>query len=242
MFEAASPELVAKFAPWINLTDYTVFDVCLVGVGTLFWVICYIAVIKNGFKRKFVEMPMFLAAGNIAWEFVWSFIYKTNMGDFYLWGYRAWFLLDILIFYLVIKYGAKQMKNATLKKYFVPMFIGCTVWFGFFFYVFKGGGYDTDIGATSAYFLSVGISTMYIVLLLTNGDVNNFSWTGAWTRACGDIIMTVFVLHYYNNDVAGLGVHNLLLVMGIYVGVLDIIYVAMVYKRRKLARAAGTLA
>jgi len=57
----------------INFCDYSVLDITLCGVGTLFWVVCYIAVIKNGFKRKYVEMPMFVGAGNIAWEFIWSF-------------------------------------------------------------------------------------------------------------------------------------------------------------------------
>jgi len=151
------------------------------------------------------------------------------MGTFYLWGYRAWFALDLFIFYLLFKYGHKQFTVPLLKKYFKWIFLGVTVFFGFFFYEFAKGGYDTPIGATSAFFLSVGISTLYISLLLSNKEARNFSWTAAWTRACGDIIMTIFALHYYNI--------GLIAVMGAYVVTLDLIYVVLLYRMRRADRA-----
>ena len=213
---------------WFNLVDYTLFDLILVSVGTLFWVVCYVAVIRNGFKMKYAEMPMFVGAGNIAWEFIWSFFEQTNMGVFYLWGYRAWFVLDLFIFFLIFKYGHKQTNIPLLQKYWKYCFVLVTVFFCFFFYYFAQGGYDTPIGATSAFFLSVGISTLYITQLLANKNPNNYSWTAAWTRACGDTIMTIFALHYYNITIIG--------VMGAYVVSLDLIYVILLYKMRKEAR------
>lgn len=216
-----SPELLKYF----NLCEYTVADLCIVAAGTLFWVISYIAIIRHGFKTKYIEMPVFVAVGNIAWEFVWSFIYKTNMGDFYLWGYRAWFFLDLFIFYLVIKYGAKQFTIELLKKMIVPIVAGLTVFFIFFFYYFVKGGYDTPIGATSAFFLSVGISTLYITLLLSNKDPNNFSFIAGVCRALGDTILTIFAVRY-----TGIGI---IAVMGVYVVLLDFTYVILLWKMKR---------
>ena len=219
-----SEELLKFF----NLCDYSISDLIIVACGTLFWVISYIAVIRHGFKNKFIEMPLYVAAGNIAWEFVWSFLFKTNMGDFYYWGYRAWFFLDLFIFYLILRYGAKQFNIALIKKYIVPITIGITVFFGFFFYYFADGGYDTPIGATSAFFLSVGISTLYIILLLSNKNANNFSLTAGVTRALGDTILTIFAINY-----TGIAI---IAVMGVYVVILDIVYVLLLIRMKRSAK------
>ncbi|MDX1683902.1 MAG: hypothetical protein R3275_01635 [Saprospiraceae bacterium] len=210
---------------YVNLCDYTVSDIGLVLFGTLFWVLCYVAVIRSAWKHRFMEMPMFVAAGNIAWEFVWSFFFFTNMGLVFLWGYRVWFILDLFIFYFVYKYGYKQIRDPWLKKNWKYIFILVTVFFIFFFYFFAKGGYDTVIGATSAYMLSVGISTLYISVFLRNKDEYRFSWTAAWSRACGDIIMSVFVLSYFNIGI--------IWVMAAYVALLDLYYVYLVYQHKK---------
>lgn len=214
----------AEMLRYFNLCDYSLTDLIVVGVGTLFWVISYIAIIRHGFKRQFIEMPLFVAIGNIAWEFIWSFFFTTNMGEFYLWGYRAWFFLDLFIFYLVLKYGAKQFKLELLKKYHIPIALGLTVFFVFFFYYFAEGGYDTPIGATSAFFLSVGISTLYITLLLSNKNPDNFSFTAGWTRAAGDCILTIFAINYYHIGIVA--------VMGIYVVILDCLYVILLWRMK----------
>lgn len=210
---------------YINLCDYSLLDVSLVITGTLFWVVCYIAVIRTAFKHKFIEMPMFVGAGNIAWEFIWSFFFFTNMGVVFLWGYRIWFFLDVVIFYLLYKYGHKQVDGTWLRKNYKYIFAFITLFFCFFFHQFADGGYDTKIGATSAYMLSVGISTLYIGLYLRRSKEYTFSWTAAWTRAVGDTIMSVFVLRYYDIGI--------LWVMAAYVILLDMYYVYLVYKDRK---------
>lgn len=224
------PELMR----WVNLCEYSIQDISLVAVGTLFWVICYFAVIRSAWKTKFIEMPMFVAAGNIGWEFIWSFFFITNMGEAFLWGYRIWFIMDLFIFYYMFRYGAKQTNLPWLQKNWKLCFAGVTAFFIAFFYYFAEGGYDTPIGATSAYFLSVGISTLYITLFLAKRKEYVFSWTAAWSRAVGDIIMTIFVLSYY--DFPRIGI---VAVMGAYVATLDIAYVVLVYRWRKQQKLAA---
>ena len=210
---------------YFNLCDYSLTDLIIVALGTLCWVISYIAIIRHGFKQKFLEMPMYVALGNIAWEFIWSFVFKTNMGEFYLWGYRAWFLLDLVILYLLIRYGSKQLTIQPMKRYFNYIVPPLLLFFVFFFYYFVKGGYDTPIGATSAFFLSVGISTLYINLLLTNKNPANFSFLAGITRAIGDTVLTVFVLKYTGIELIG--------IMGAYVVILDFTYVILLYRMKK---------
>ncbi len=218
-------EYSAELLYFFNLCDYSIADLIIVAVGTLFWIVSYIALIRHGFKRKFIEMPLFVGIGNLAWEFIWSFFFKTNMGEFYLWGYRAWFLLDLLILYLIIKYGAKQFTIPLIKKNVKIIVAGLAVFFSFFFFYFAQEGYDTPIGATSAFFLSVGISTLYITLLLSNKNPDNFSLTSGITRALGDTILTIFAIKYTGIIIIA--------VMGAYVVVLDTVYVILLWKMKR---------
>ena len=65
---------------WINTKDYSTPALIWNGVGCLFWVITYAALVKEILKRKYVEMPFFIAAGNLAWEFIWSVFYHPSTG------------------------------------------------------------------------------------------------------------------------------------------------------------------
>src|ERR1700761_6496280 len=103
---------------WINTKDYTISQLAWNGVGCLFWVVTYIAIVKEIITRKFVEMPFFIAAGNIAWEFVWSFFYHPDTGKLYALSYQGAFLLDVFIFYSVLRYGSKQIDIPEIKKHF----------------------------------------------------------------------------------------------------------------------------
>lgn len=170
-------------------------------------------------------MPVFVALGNIAWEFIWSFVFKTNMGEFFLWGYWAWFFLDLYILYLLIKYGAKQFTVTFMKRYYIYIVIGLLAFFGLFFYFFVREGYDTPIGATSAFFLSVGISTLYINLLLRNKKASNFSLTSGIFRAIGDTVLSYFVIKHTGIMLIG--------VMGTYVIILDFVYVILLYRMKQ---------
>ena len=140
---------------WINFRDYAPTQLIWNGIGCFFWCITYIVLIKNSIKTKFVEMPFVIAAGNIAWEFVWSFYFHPTTGFLYSLSYQACFLLDIFIFAMVVKYGAKQIDIPIMKKYFKPILFGLLfIWIPLnYFYVKQG--FDTPIGANSGYILNL---------------------------------------------------------------------------------------
>ena len=105
-----------------NTADYSVPQLVLFGVAAAYWVWVYVVVIKDILKNRFVGIPVLAVCANIAWEFLWSFFFYTNMGAFFEWGYRAWFILDVFIFYSVLRFGKIQFANTSSK---VPCITNC---------------------------------------------------------------------------------------------------------------------
>ncbi len=191
---------------WINTKDYTAPQLVWNGVGCLFWVITYAALVIEIRKRKFVEMPFFIAAGNIAWEFVWSVFYHPDTGKLYALSYQGAFLLDVFIFYSIIKYGSKQIEIPEIKKYFTWIVIGLLIIWLPLNYFYVAQGLDTPIGGNSGYILNLIISLLYPMLLLRNNPAN-FSRVVAWSKFIGTgcITVSMFLIYPKNYFVQTLG-------------------------------------
>ena len=191
---------------WINTKDYTTAQLAWNGVGCLFWVVTYAALLREIIVRKFVEMPFFIATGNIAWEFVWSFFCHPNTGKLYALSYQGAFALDVFIFYSILKYGSKQVDIPEIKKHFKWIAIGLLIiWLPLnYFYVVQG--FDTPIGANSGYILNLIISLLYPMLLLRSNP-SDFSKIVAWCKFIGTgcITVSMFLIYPTNYFVQILG-------------------------------------
>ena len=179
--------------PLINTTDYTPFELFLFIGGCFLWCVVYAIYIINGKKYKFVEMPVFAAAGNIGWEFTWSWLHRTDMGLLLVWTYRAWFFLDIFIFADVLRHGRKQVSTPAILRYFTPIFVGAAIFWAIAVHFYVDAGLDTTIGANSAYIAQMGISILYVILLLRQTSLEGFSWAVAWLKMIGTGMNTVFM-------------------------------------------------
>ena len=192
---------------WINTKDYATPALIWNGVGCLFWVVTYAALVFRIVKIKYVEMPFFIAAGNIAWEFVWSFFFHPNTGQLYALSYQGAFALDVFIFISILRYGAKQIDIPEIKKYFKPLAIALLLLWLPLNYFYVAQGFDTAIGANSGYILNLFISLLYPLLLL-RGDPKNFSPVVAWSKwlGTGCITVSMFLIYPQNYFVQILGV------------------------------------
>ena len=212
-------------SPYINLCEYSLADIVLIVVGTLFWNAAYIIIIRDGFRNKFFEMPVPAAASNLAWEFVWGFMVITSLGSGFVWGLRGWFFLDIFIVYGILRYGNKQINIPEIKSWFVPLFLVSVVMWIPAFYLFIVDGYDTSMGATSAYMITVIMELLYILFYLSAGSNQQYyAPSVAWLRLIGNAFMSVFVFMHYPQML-------LLQYMCLLVLVLDIIYLVLLHRK-----------
>ena len=88
---------------WLNTAKYSGPMLLLFGVGCFFWVVAYVGTLLTIRSRRYVEIPAAAVVANIAWEFVWGFVFQTDMGMLFQWGYRIWFFLDVFITWSLFK-------------------------------------------------------------------------------------------------------------------------------------------
>ena len=246
----AAGECVLK-APdaWFNTADYSVPLLVLFGVGCVGWVVAYVAIVRNALRNRFLEIPAGAVVANIAWEFVWGFLYPNELGRAFSWGYRIWFFFDLAIVYLLFKYGHKQIgtgdettssgaapaadRLAELRAVFRPACaFGIAAW-AVAIYFFVGECYDTGYGAISGYILNTMMSALYVVIILRHGRLYDFSLLVAWSKMLGTALLTVFnfVVQWTN---------PYLLFLCLMTLALDLLYIGLFYAIR--SGRAGSLA
>jgi hypothetical protein len=224
------PGLTNDPARWLNLIDrncvpYTWPELLLFGGGCLMWVVAYAILIRNAFKFKYIEMAAVAGCSNIAWEFIWSWAFRTDMGLFLVWTYRAWFFLDIFIFWQMLKWGGKQVTQPAFKRHFKAASVLITLGFALLYYFYAKQGMDTLIGANSAYLCQLVISSTCLLLLLGSPSLAGFSLPIAWLRSLGTGMNTVMmILHYRGN--------HFLHLMGILSFIMDAVYIYNFYRMR----------
>ncbi len=202
-----------------NLKDYTVADHIFFATGCLLWVFTYVIVIRNIIKKQFVEIPVIAICANFGWEFLWSFVFRTDMGELYVWGYRIWFFLDCYIVYGLFRYGVKQVSIPVIEKYFSIITTFCIVsWTVILYYYIKL--YDipfTHMGANSGYVLNVMMSALYITSFLRVSQPGSFSYVSAWFKGIGTLLITIFCFLHFSD--------GFLLSMCVVTSVLDTGYI-----------------
>lgn len=211
----------------INFEDYALSGLIFNGVGCLFWVVAYVVLVWEIRKKKFVEMPAYIAGANIGWELVWALIYHPDTGLLYALSYQAAFVLDCYIFWSVLKYGTKQPMNPESRKHFVLFGLINFVFWILFTYTYNHEGYDTSIGANSGYIINVILSLMCIMLLFQTKeeDTKNFSLLLGWSRTLGTGLITVSMFIFYPDS-------RFVQLLGVSCLIMDFTYIYILGKRK----------
>lgn len=219
-------------ASLVNCADYTPFQLLLFCFGCWLWVVAYIVIIRDFRRYKFVGMPAFAGAANIGWEFVWTFVFATNMGLIAKYAYHAWFIIDIYIFWAIVQYGNKQGWAPSIKRVYKPMIILAAIASGWLFYIYRASGHqDYEIGAITAYLDNFFMSVFFLFLLSRMTDVRGLALSVGWMKMIGTGTNTVFMLSRFPTD-------HFLHSLGIGLFICDAIYVIWL-KKKRAAQAAG---
>ncbi len=183
----------------VNLQIYPPLELVFFACGAYCWVIVYISFAVNIYRKKFIEMPVFAATGNIAWEFIFSFLFPTDMGTVFEIAYKIWFFLSLIIIYAVFKYGWKQFSFTFKKWQFNILYILSILFWLFFHFTFVKSGLEVPSGAHTGYILNLVISSTYILLYLKHSRPTDFSKVAAWFKMLGTLGISIGVyLHYPN--------------------------------------------
>lgn len=210
---------------WLNTSKYTSTELILFGIGAFFWILCYAFVIRGIIKYKYVGISASVVGANIAWEFLWAFVFRQDMGMVIQIGYYGWFALDVFIVYSMFKYGYKQVLPQN-QKYFKTFFAYSILAWTVLLYFFIKEGYDNSIGANSAYAIQLLISASCLGMMLRAPLEKGISYIAALSRMLGSLFCGIMcILHWPEN--------HLILTMVILYMIIDIFYMWIATKNLK---------
>ncbi len=212
---------------WLSFEHLNVLQMTLFFTGCFFWLLTYYVYIKNIVKNQFLEIPYIVVCMNIAWEFVWSFLFgdsvRNYLGLSMQIGYALWFFFDCFIFYGLLKYGHKQFKLPFLIKHNRILAFVFAIFFILFFYFMNVSGYDTPIGTISAYIDNIVISAAYIFLYLQSDQKHLFSKSVSWFKFIGTGLISLALVMHWNQN-------KFLILMTSAVFLLDVSYLFIMKK------------
>jgi hypothetical protein len=213
----------------LNLEVYSPLELALFVTGCFMWVIVYGIYIKQIRRDRFVEMPFVAAASNFAWEVVWGVGFDPDMGLLVVWGNRAWAMLDVYIFFWgVVRFGRWQAATPLVQRFFPVICLGSFVAWLSIYSLFVLAGYDTSIGAHSAYVAQLLVSVFYVVLISRAARTAQFSEAVLWLRTMGTGLITVFMFLHYS-----FGSHGFLHLLAALATSVDIFCVWYFYQKKK---------
>lgn len=189
------------------------------------WSIVYIELIYVGFKDETYGMPFIALALNFSWEVLYCYLGFTytpeNIQNYIT---LIWLILDTAVVLTYLIYGKKYFPKHTSKKYFVPwtilIFFMSFVLQYYFVVEFK------DLGKLySAFLQNLVMSILFIHMLIARTDTKGQNLTIAINKWIGTLSPTILY---------GIIVGNkLILALGIFCSVFDIIYIYFLSTTRK---------
>lgn len=193
-------------------------------ISGICWTIVYIALIHVGFKQKTYGMPLFALALNISWECIYSFKdLTTNAANVQTWINMAWFLLDIVIVITYCKFGKKNFSQYFDTRFFLPwtllaLIMGFAVQIAF---IVEFGKMSV---AYSAFLQNLIMSVLFIKMLAVRKSKIGQNQLIAICKWIGTLTPTILfgIIHY---DI-------LVLVLGGFCSVFDIIYICMLQTKK----------
>lgn len=199
----------------------------LLSLSGVCWTIVYIKLILVGFKDKTYGMPFVALTLNFAWEAIHSYIgLKSNPTSIQTWITLIWLLLDIVIVYTYLRYGMRYFPKHTNKTYFAPWTI--LIFFMSFFIQYYFAVSFGDLGKLySAFLQNLIMSILFINILANRIDMKGQNLTIAIYKCIGTLALTI-LYGVIQGD-------KLVLVLGIFCSVFDIIYIYFLNNIKKVS-------
>ena len=201
-------------------------DTLLLASG-FFWMATYIMLIRRDFLDRTYGMPLAALSANIAWEFIFTFLYPQHHPQLYV--NFVWFILDAIIVFQFWKFGRREL-DFLPDGWFIPMGILALVT-GFLAVLLISLQFDDFDGAYAAFGQNLMMSILFVVMAFRRSDLRGQSLYIAIAKMLGTAFASLaFVLfpHHFRGP----------LPIFLYLGILvyDWLYILVVYQK---SRALG---
>lgn len=211
-------------------------DIILQGLSGVLWIITYILIIKKSIKDKTYGMPFIAMCLNLTWEFVFVFIYKTDI--FHQLVCLIWFILDLIIVFIFLKYGYKDFKKRySLSRLSFLILVVFTLLASFIFMLLAPIDFsvlfDESIFLSAgfiAYFQNLLMSILFVLMFLERGNSKGQSMFIALFKYIGTFCVAI-------TKFSGMSLSNPTELFVIFlIQVFDILYIYLLFRFYKIKK------
>lgn len=208
----------------LNTATYTSLQLGLMALGHLSWAVLYAVVLRNIRRHGVVEIPAAAVAANFAYVTVWGLLRQTDLGTLFVWLNRGGLLLELSVFAYVLFNGARHIRIPEIKKWFKPgMVLSYVCWLAMIA-MFARQNYDVSTGLVAGFIVSLTMSTMYVVVELSDIEPEQYSLVAGWSKLIGNGCASAFCAMVYTSN-------HFLLTLCVITLVLDLAYLALFQRR-----------
>jgi hypothetical protein len=228
--------------------DLGTVKIALTVISGVCWTIVYIDGIRIGFRDKSYAIPFYALALNFAWELLYTYFgFRTNGVTVQNVFNSIWFAFDVGILYTYFKFGRKyfvpfrdeppastaRSASGPDKNFIAWSILGLITAFAVQ-YAFRREFGVSKATAYSAFPQNLIMSILFIGMLVKRGSREGQSLTIAINKWIGTLAPTI--LYGAIGEGAFPRGSFLILTVGVFCSVFDVIYIWLLAKtRRKLA-------
>lgn len=207
-----------------KMAQLDILLICQLGMG-LFWIITYILIIYKGWKDKKYGMPMVAICANIAWEFIFTFLYPQN--DLQRWITLTWLVLDVVILMQFLRFAPPEYRRILSKKLLYASFL-VTLMFSMLMIFGIIHQFQDYEGKYAAFLQNLMMSGLFIGLLLRRGNLDGQSMGIAVCKMIGTLFAAIGFYLYFRTP--------FMTIISMATLFYDCLYILLIYKmKRKLS-------
>ena len=156
------------------------FGLFLLSTG-IFWTITYLLIIRQGYQDHTYGMPVAALCANLAWEFIFSFIYPSRFSQRLI--NLIWLGLDLIIFSQLLNYGSREFPSLTKTQFYVMIFFGLLTSFGTILFICQE--FQDFGGVYAAFGQNLMMSILFIGMFFHRGSLRGQSRAIALCKLLG---------------------------------------------------------
>jgi hypothetical protein len=199
----------------INQTVAHILQICC----GLFWTLTYLLILRRGFLDQSYGMPMLALCVNLAWEFIFAFVYPHPQPQLYI-NY-LWLIFDLGILYQYLRLGRRDFPASLPQTLFYPTF-GFSLLLSALFIVQMSREFNDFIGIYAAFAQNLLMSVLFLRLLLQRNNSRGQSLYIALGKMIGTAFPSILFYLYFPHS-------GLLFLLFCSIFIFDLAYFLLLY-------------
>lgn len=216
--------------PWMPTGASPWFWASVVGCS-LFWLVAYALIIRQGLRDRSFGMPLAAMCWNISWEILFSTVYPPEYRLIEV-GNKLWTLADVVIVWIAWKHAPADFPAGWTRAFVRPGILAGVVLATAMQVPFAHEYHDMN-GYLLGWMAALMMSVLFVAMLLRRNSLAGQSLWIALGMLGGNFWAWVWVKYYPHpaaNAVLAPGINTAFLLA---TGAFNLLYVILVYRRAR---------